>query len=197
MSNSRSAGRRRGNRDALVAGARDALIEVGYAGATAREITRRADTSLAAIGYHFGSTAALLHEVIDQTFLESRAAIAAAITETDGPPEAALGRVGTELDRIFEEHRRLFAVLLEAVALAERTGAIAAGAADGYEADRHAVASMVASLQGGATGDLGLASVLIAVVDGLWIQHLVDPDRAPAPSAVLPLLAPLLRSPSA
>jgi AcrR family transcriptional regulator len=43
-------------------------MDKGYAGTTARDIAGRAGTSLAAIGYHFGSTDQLLHEAIADGF---------------------------------------------------------------------------------------------------------------------------------
>ncbi|MEA2498051.1 MAG: hypothetical protein QOH26_456, partial [Actinomycetota bacterium] len=49
-----------GNREALLEGALEALLDKGYAATTARDIAARSRTSLAAIGYHFGSTEQLL-----------------------------------------------------------------------------------------------------------------------------------------
>ena len=49
-----------GNREALLAGARQCLYERGYARTTAH-IAAAAGVSLAAIGYHFGSKEALLN----------------------------------------------------------------------------------------------------------------------------------------
>jgi hypothetical protein len=40
--------------------------------------------------------------------------------------------------------------------------------------------------------DMTVASTLLAVVDGLFIQHLVSPSDAPSPRAVLDLLTPMM-----
>lgn len=52
-------------RAALVAGAIDALREVGFAGASAREIAGRADCNQALVFYHFGSVNELLLAALD------------------------------------------------------------------------------------------------------------------------------------
>ena len=56
-----SVGCGRGNREALLDAAKRCLFEKGYANTTARDIATSAGTSLAAIGYHYGSTEALLN----------------------------------------------------------------------------------------------------------------------------------------
>ena len=51
-----------GNREDLLAGAKRCLYEKGYASTTARDIATASGTSLAAIGYHFGSKEALMNQ---------------------------------------------------------------------------------------------------------------------------------------
>jgi len=53
-------------RKALVAGAVDALREVGFAGASAREIASRAGCNQALVFYHFGSVTELLLAALDE-----------------------------------------------------------------------------------------------------------------------------------
>jgi AcrR family transcriptional regulator len=52
-------------RSALIAGAIEALREVGYAGASAREIAGRADCNQALVFYHYGSVTELLLAALD------------------------------------------------------------------------------------------------------------------------------------
>lgn len=59
-----------GNREALLAGARECLVEKGYVQTTARDIANASGVSLAAIGYHFGTKEALLQEAMVQANLE-------------------------------------------------------------------------------------------------------------------------------
>ncbi len=51
-------------RQVLLDQAATVFAETGYEGASAREITRRADANAAAINYHFGSKASLYREVL-------------------------------------------------------------------------------------------------------------------------------------
>ncbi|NKY85179.1 TetR/AcrR family transcriptional regulator [Nocardia veterana] len=53
-----------GNREDLLAGAKQAILERGLAKVTARDIAGAAGVSLAAIGYHFGSKERLIAEAI-------------------------------------------------------------------------------------------------------------------------------------
>jgi AcrR family transcriptional regulator len=52
-------------RTSLIVGALEALREVGYAGASAREIARRANCNQALVFYHFGSVNELLLAALD------------------------------------------------------------------------------------------------------------------------------------
>src|SRR5262249_17148749 len=53
-----------GNREKLLEGAMQCLLDKGYAGTTARDIAKAAGVSLAAINYHFRTTEALLDEAL-------------------------------------------------------------------------------------------------------------------------------------
>jgi AcrR family transcriptional regulator len=183
-----------GNRDALLAGALECLMEDGYARSTARAITARAGTSLAAIGYHFGSTEHLLHEAIAEGFRQWRTRLALVLEEHEGAaPGELVGIIGDELTRLFVEDRRLLIVFVEALALAERSDDVQAQAAAGYVEDRLGVAGLLERVRGRRRGDEPVVgSMLLAVVDGLVIQHLLNPDDAPSPRQVLDVLAPVI-----
>src|SRR5215218_6694561 len=68
------------HKEDLIAGAKRCLYEKGYARTTARDIVAASGTNLASIGYHYGSTEALLN-----------AAMIQAIEEWGGEIERALG----------------------------------------------------------------------------------------------------------
>ena len=55
-----------GHREDLLAGAVACLREKGYARTTARDIVAASGTNLASIGYHYGSTQALLNAAVFQ-----------------------------------------------------------------------------------------------------------------------------------
>ena len=183
-----------GNREALLDGALECLLEKGYARTTARDVAGRAGTSLAAIGYHFRSTQQLLHEAIAEGFRQWRAGLASVLEEhADGTPEELVAAVGDELTRLFKEQRPLFAVFLEALALAERDDEVRRQAAADYQEDRVGTAALLGVMRGNPSdSDMTVASTVLAVVDGLFIQHLVSPSQAPSPRAVFDLLAPMM-----
>lgn len=68
-------------RSALVAGAISALSEVGFAGASAREIARRAGCTQALVFYHFGSVTELLLAALDDVSSRRLAAYADMVDE--------------------------------------------------------------------------------------------------------------------
>src|SRR6185295_1229331 len=72
-----------GHREDLLAGAVRCLREKGYAHTTARDIVAASGTNLASIGYHYGSTRALLNAMDD-----FGAEMARAIGEPDPGPNA-------------------------------------------------------------------------------------------------------------
>lgn len=183
-----------GNRDALLSSALDCLAEKGYAGTTARDIAGRAGTSLAAIGYHFRSTEQLLAAAIAEGFERWRGELGATLDAHQGlPPERLVAAVGDELTRLFRDERSLFVVFLEGLALTPRSEAVRVKAAEAYEEDRRAVVTLLRAIRGAARADEEVAaSTLLAVVDGLFVQHLISPDDAPSPRAVFDLLAPII-----
>ena len=185
-----------GNREALLKGALECLLEKGYARTTARDVAGRAGTSLSAIGYHFRSTQQLLHEAIAEGFRQWRARLASVLEEhAGGTPEQLVAAVGDELTRLFKMQRPLFAVFLEALALAERDDEVRRRAAADYQEDRVGTAALLGVMRGSSGDqDMAIASTLLAVVDGLFIQHLVSPSQAPSPRVVLDLLAPMMLS---
>jgi AcrR family transcriptional regulator len=171
-----------GHKEALLEGARKCLEEKGYARTTARDIVAASDTNLASIGYHFGSKEALLNAAIAQAFEEwtDRVGEISQSPENVSPlDQMAAGWIAT-LDS-FEEHRALLVAFVESIAQAERSPELRAQLADHYQRCREQIGSIVtASLGDNAGVDAGtIASFLMAVVDGLVLQWLLDPERTP------------------
>src|SRR5262252_8190305 len=65
-----------GHREDLLVGAVACLREKGYARTTARDIVAASGTNLASIGYHYGSTQALLNAAVFQAMEDFGAEIA-------------------------------------------------------------------------------------------------------------------------
>jgi len=113
-----------GNRDDLLAGAKRCLYEKGYARITARDIASAANTSLAAIGYHFGSVEALLNEAAILAIDEFGDGLRAALQSPAVDGQDRFQRFEAIWERIlgsFEEHRPLWVASFEIVMQAERS----------------------------------------------------------------------------
>ncbi|GLX03760.1 TetR family transcriptional regulator [Microbispora sp. NBRC 16548] len=152
-----------GNREDLLAGAKRCLIERGWAHTTVRDIAAAAGVSHAAIGYHFGSKDALLTQALVEAVDELSQELAS--RAPSGKPEEGW----QALIDSFTTHRALWVAQLEAVVQAERSPEVREHLAKGQREGREGL--------GG--------SVPLALLTGLMLQWLVDPDRAPSGAEVI------------
>ena len=183
---------RENHRQRLLDGALRCLQEKGYAATTARDIAAAANANLGSIGYHFNSKDALLSEAICEGFRAWTELIARRLFAL--PDVGALERLRLGFDLMldsFEEHRHLLLAFVEALAPAARSPELRERLAEQYEDARNGWAAMIRlafeSSEGSRSPDSlpsdaevdALASLLIAVADGLVIQWFLDPDRMP------------------
>jgi AcrR family transcriptional regulator len=171
-----------GHREALLDGARRCLLERGYARTTARDLVAASGTNLASIGYHFGSKEALLNRAMRECFDEYIEQIARIVFADPGATPLQRVRTSWEvLVSTFEQYRPLQVAFVEALAQAAWVPELRAQLADCYERLRATVAEMVRVSVGGLPDPTArhVASFLIAVYDGLQVQWLLDPQRAP------------------
>jgi len=152
-----------GNREDLLAGARQCLIERGWARTTVRDIAAAAGVNHAAIGYHFGSREALLSQALMAAMDELGDEMARRLADVD-PDQRWQALIDT-----FTTHRPLWVAQLEAIAVAERN----------EEVRQHLAAGQREAREG-----LG-GSVPNAILTGLMLQWLVDPDTAPSGADVV------------
>lgn len=176
-----------GHREDLLAGARRCLEERGYARTTARDLVAASGTNLASIGYHFGSKEALLNEAISASFQEwaervRALALAAVPTDRSGDPAGLLMASWHAIRASFGEYRGLSVAFIEALAQAERQPELRALLAATYQRSRDQVAAMITELFSAldAPQATALATLEIALCDGLLIQWLLDPDATPS-----------------
>ncbi|WP_285566593.1 TetR/AcrR family transcriptional regulator [Streptomyces sp. NBC_01463] len=152
-----------GNKQDLLDGAKQCLIERGWARTTVRDIAAAAGVSHAAIGYHFGSREALL----TQALVEAVDELDATLATNPGTPDPQ-ERWQALIDS-FTTHRALWVAQLEAVVQAERSPTVREHLAEGQRRARDGL--------GG--------SVPLALLGGLMLQWLVDPDHAPTGAQVI------------
>jgi AcrR family transcriptional regulator len=109
-------------REALVGAAIDALKEVGFAGASAREIARRAGCNQSLVFYHFGSVVNLLLAALDSVSATRRVRYQAAVDRAQG-----IGALVDVAAAVFEEDLDAghIAVLAEMIAGTSSTPGLA------------------------------------------------------------------------
>ncbi|GAA2621065.1 TetR/AcrR family transcriptional regulator [Actinomadura fulvescens] len=174
-----------GNREKLLEAAKQCLFEKGYERTTVRDLASAAGVSMAAIGYHFGSKEALLNEALFQA-LDGGDAFLGEHEETgDAEAYAALWR---RLVASFSSNRTFWIANLETVLRAQRDPDLRAQIAGGQGQGRSGMARVVT---GEAEEDLpeatvrSLGAVQLALVSGVMMQHLTDPESAPTAEEVI------------
>ncbi len=169
-------------REALVQGAIDALKEQGFAGASAREIARRAGCNQGLVFYHFGSVTNLLLAALDEVSATRQAHYQAAVDRAQGLSElvdAAEGMFEEDLDA---NH---ISVLAEMIAGASATPGLAPEVAARIAPWRQFAADAL----GDVLSDTPLSAIvepdvaahaIVALYLGLEMLAHLDGDRAPA-----------------
>lgn len=168
----------------LLAAARRLLVSGGFAALKLSAIAEEADEAKASIGYHFGNKDGLVTALVDSLAHDANRAL---IEETASLPTRQ-ERVQALIDgesRIVadaEAFQAFFEVLPQALRDADLRDRVAA-LYDGYRA------TVRRCLDAGATGDESadlrpFAVLMIAIVDGLAIQHGLDPDGTDVRSAI-------------
>jgi AcrR family transcriptional regulator len=174
-----------GHREDLLAGAKRCLYERGYAHTTARDIVAASGTNLASIGYHFGSKEALLNAAMIEAIEEWGAEIGRALAASSDPPDAPIERFEAMWTRVidsFEAHRQLWIATIEALAQAERAPEVRAFLGDALQEGRLGLAALFQNVDAAADPRRAwvVGSLLQALMSGVMVQWLVDPQRAPA-----------------
>ncbi|MFD7863268.1 TetR/AcrR family transcriptional regulator [Streptomyces sp. NPDC057682] len=171
-----------GNREKLLEAARQCLFEKGYERTTVRDLATAAGVSMAAIGYHFGSKEALLNQALFEA-LDTGDRAFGPPAESDDP--AALWH---RLIEAFSANKTFWLANLETVLRAQRDPALREQMAAGLRQGR---SGMAREITGTPEAELSedtvrtLGSVQLALVSGLMMQHLTDPDSAPTADEVL------------
>lgn len=165
-------------------GAVQCLREKGYARTTARDVTSIAGTSLAAIGYHFGSTQNLLNEAA-KSLLERWATNRAQVceeTRNAADPEARLLAFFSNVIQHFTEDRQLAKSILDMMLQVDHVREVREFALAKL---KPAIAEYVAAFEDTAPESVDehqirtIGSVYLAMFHGLMLQYVLDPEQAP------------------
>jgi AcrR family transcriptional regulator len=203
----RAAEGRRGadTKASLMHAAKTLVAERGYAGTSVRDIAAAAGANLAAVNYHFGSRETLLDEAVLECFLDwTRRFELLSQADPSGSPMDRITAGARALMADLPTAQPLFAAFLEALLRARRSPALRDRLADHYAEQRRRVAAVIAAPtsdrpSAGPSHDRStvppagrppeiLASLLIAFVDGLLLQSLVDPAAVPTVADLAALL---------
>jgi AcrR family transcriptional regulator len=174
-----------GNREALLAGAISCLYEKGYARTTARDIATAAGTSLAAIGYHYGTTQELLNQAVfaamdrwgDAVQARMRSDAKAGQTYLDRFTEILAQAIGS-----IREDRPVWEATLDMMAQIRHVPEIHELLRGGLHAARTGNVAMFEGVDEDTVDpqqERTLGSFYYCLTAGLVIQWLLDPDNAP------------------
>jgi AcrR family transcriptional regulator len=181
------------HKEDLLAGAVACLREKGYAHTTARDIVAASGTNLASIGYHYGSTKALLNAAVLNALDDLGAQMAQAIGADAADGGTTLERFERFWTRIFDSFRtsrQVWLATFDIFTVAQRDPQVRAAVADGIEDARTFWAQALYGIdpadqrQARAVGSLHQA-----LVSGVLVQWLIDPDRAPPPTDLAAAMA--------
>ena len=150
------------------------------AAVTSRVITREAGANLASITYHFGSKDQLVAEAL----LDGRRqwlTPALEVLSGDGDPATRTMVAIETLTTTFEQHRDDAPAYLEALVQAPRMELLHAGLLTLWAELRQGLADQIGEMQrqgalAGWVDPQAMATLLVAVANGLVLQVTIDPD---------------------
>ncbi|WP_327005423.1 TetR/AcrR family transcriptional regulator [Dactylosporangium sp. NBC_01737] len=162
-----------GNKEKLLDGAIECLLDKGYARTTARDVAAAAGVSLAAIGYHFGTTDALLNAALDRAMESWGAALEDALRDEGDAaldPHARFVAIWTRIIASVEAQPALWKLQFEVVAQLAVLPEL-------HERWQHSLAAAQEGLAELFGGGPGTGALYQALLTGVVVQHLVAPGR--------------------
>jgi AcrR family transcriptional regulator len=188
-----------GHREDLLAGAVRCLREKGYGRTTARDIVAASGTNLASIGYHYGSTQALLNAAVFQAMEDFGAEIGQVMHADAGLGGPVLERFERFWARVIDSFRadpEVWAATFDVFSAAQHDPQIRAAVAQGLDDGRALWARAIYGLDPDGD-DKGTAravgSLHQALLSGVLVQWLIDPGRAPSAADLATALQAIAR----
>ena len=187
-----------GNREDLLAGARQVIMERGVAKATARDIASAAGVSLAAIGYHFGSKDDLISAALTESLGNGIGdEMESVVHETAGLP--LLDGVATLIDRlpgIFAANREALLASLENSLRVMRDPASSTALMDATSQAHLGIVEVLRAARPelDAADIDAIAKLDFVLVQSLGILWLVSPDILPSGEELARAVAALART---
>ncbi|MCX5204023.1 TetR/AcrR family transcriptional regulator [Streptomyces sp. NBC_00237] len=175
-----------GHREDLLEGAKQCLLEKGYARTTARDIVAASGTNLASIGYHYGSKEALLNQAFLTLTEEWGNAVGPATREgaalLPADPYERFETVWGRFIDSFEMSRKVWKLQLEVVTRLEHDEALREAIKGPQEEGRLGVAEAFLGMDQEADPERArVAGTLTqALMAGVMIQWMTDPETAPS-----------------
>ena len=188
-----------GHRERLLAGAKRCLYERGYGRTTARDIVEASGTNLASIGYHFGSKEALLNAAMMEAVGEWGQELERILVvngDEDADPMERFEVTWTRVIESFEAHRPALIASFEAFVQAEHSPELREQMSAGHEEVRLWLAELFRRMgsTAGEGSERAVGSFHLALLNGLMVQWLLDPDRAPSGRDMAEALRTILES---
>ncbi|MGV7570898.1 TetR/AcrR family transcriptional regulator [Mycobacterium kansasii] len=168
-----------------VAAARAVLMRDGIPGTTMRAVATEAGIPLGTLQYVFPTKLGLLRAVIEDIVEEIAELLRASAEIESGLEHAIRNGLRNFWETLVVDHRELQMVQLELVTHALRTPGLEELPRWQYERYTEAVAEWCQEAAG-RSGEVSavpftrLGRVLVAAIDGLIVQHVIDPDSARA-----------------
>jgi AcrR family transcriptional regulator len=188
-----------GHREDLLAGAVRCLREKGYGRTTARDIVAASGTNLASIGYHYGSTQALLNAAVFQAMEDFGAEIGQVMGADAGLSGPVLERFERFWARVIDSFRadpEVWAATFDVFSAAQRDPEIRATVAQGLDDGRALWARAIYGLDpngGDHEAARAVGSLHQALLSGVLVQWLIDPGRAPSAADLATALQAIAR----
>jgi AcrR family transcriptional regulator len=178
-----------GHREELLAGAKRAIYEKGYWNATARDIVALSGTNLGSIGYHYGSTQALLTAAMISSMQDWGEELSEALTApAPGDPADPMLRFWRRVIGSITAHRRLWLASVEAMTAAEHNADLRTLLAGAVEEGRRGMAAIVTGVPEDQLDEATVRTVgamQMALMSGVVTQWLTDPASAPSAEEIV------------